>query len=127
MGRTAEVFAVLDVHTVAHVRLAGIHPPRIYAEGIVVLLHLMPEQFARVRAVCVVERAEIAGAHPVADAVFHGLLVHPAVFVKFLIMFGRDIEFRPYGNHDTSVHGVDAVDHAFGIREAVAVELMAAP
>ena len=37
------------------------------------------------------------------------------------------IEFRPYGNHEASAHGVERIQHPFRVRISAAVELMAAP
>ena len=125
--RAAKVLAVLQIRTVAYVRFAGIHPPSVNTQRIVVVLHLLPEELACIGIVCVIERAQIAGAYPVFDAVFDSLLIHPAFFVKFLEVFGRSIELGPYGNHQTSVHGVDGVDHSFRVGETFGVELMASP
>ena len=45
-GRTAEEFAIFDRSAVAHVWLRGIHPPAVDAEGIEIVVHLLPEEFA---------------------------------------------------------------------------------
>ena len=125
--RAAKVLAVLQIRTVAYVRFAGIHPPSVNTQRIVVVLHLLPEELACIGIVCVIERAQIARTDPVFDAVFDSLLIHPTFFVKFLEVFGRSIELGPYGNHQTSVHGVDGVDHSFRVGETFGVELMASP
>ena len=91
------------------------------------LIHLLPEEFARIRIVSVIERAEITGAYPVAYAVVNRKFVHPAFFIKFFIMLCRDIELGPYGYHDTSVHVMDRINHAFGIGETLFVKFMASP
>ena len=42
-------------------------------------------------------------------------------------MFSCYIEFRPYRNHHTSVHGMNGVDHSLRIRETILVEFMTSP
>ena len=42
-------------------------------------------------------------------------------------MIGIEIEFGPYGDHDTGIHLMDPVDHSLRVGESGRVELVAAP
>ena len=91
------------------------------------VVHLAPEQLACIGVIGIVERTEIARTNPVFDTVTNGALIHPAIAVKFLEMFCRGIEFRPYRYHYMSVHVMDGIDHLFGLRESYRVKLMTPP
>ena len=125
--RSAQILAVLQVGTIAHVRLAGIHPPSIDAQRVIMLVHLLPEQFPCVGTISVIESVGITRTYPVLQAILYRLLVHPAILVKLLEMFGRGIELRPYRNHHPSVHRVDRVYHGLRVGETCLVELVASP
>ena len=130
--RTAEGFTIPHRGAVAHVRLRGIHPPGIDTSHTVliilrveVLVHLAPEHLARPFVVGIVERT--AEAKPVVDIVLHGLMVHPAILVEFLVVVNCIVELRPYGDHETSVHGMHTVEHRLRIGIAAGLEDMTAP
>ena len=91
------------------------------------VLHLLPEELAGFRMISIVEGTHVARAYPILDAVFDGLLIHPSLFIEFLVVFGSLIELRPHRHHDASVHVVDFVHHALRIRETFRVEFMATP
>ena len=91
------------------------------------LVHLVPEQLACIGTIGIIESVRITRTYPVLQAVLYRLLVHPALLIKFLEMFGCRIEFRPYGNHHPSVHGVNRIYHCFRIGETCLVELVASP
>ena len=90
-------------------------------------MHLLPEEFSRASGVCVIERAKITRTYPVANIVLYGLLIHPSVFVKLLVVVGRGVVFGPVGDEYACVVVVDIVYHALGVGEALRVELEAAP
>ena len=125
--RPAQVLTVLQIRTVAYIRFAGIHPPGIDAQRIIVFVHLFPEQLACLGTVCVIEAVCVPFANPILQAILHRLAVHPALLVKLLEMFCCSIELRPDGNHHPPVHGMNRIDHRFRIREMCLVELMASP
>ena len=126
-GRTAEQLAILYRRAVAHVRLRGVHPPAVDAEGVEIVVHLLPEELACACGIGIVERTEIAGTHPVADVVLYCLLIHPSVFVEGLVVVGGRIVFRPVGDEYACVVVVDEVNHSLRVGEALEVELEAAP
>ena len=90
-------------------------------------LHLIPEQFASRSRIGIIERAYIARTHPIAYAILHRLLIHPAVGVKLLVMLCIHIELGPYRYHDMSTHIVHIIHHLFRIGESSRVELMTTP
>ena len=123
----AKLLPVFKVGTVGNIRFAGIHPPGIDTQGIQVFVHLLPEEFAGICAVGIVEGTDIARSYPVAYAVADGLTVHPAVFVEFLEVLGVGIEFRPDRNHHVCIQGMYAVNHRLWVGEPFGIELVAAP
>ena len=90
-------------------------------------IHLIPEELACLRSICIIESVKISLSDPVTDAVFIGLVVHPSVVIEFLVVFGIDIELRPYRDHHPSVHVMDGIYHRLRIRESCRIELMASP
>ena len=125
--RAAQVLAILQVRAIADVRLAGIHPPRVDAQRIVVLVHLVPEELAGVGCVSIVEAVGVAGADPILQTILDGEAVHPSFLVELLEVLRSRVEFRPDGNHHPPVHGVDGIDHRLRIGETRLVELVATP
>ena len=107
------------------VGLAGIHPPSIYANGVEVVVHLLPEKLARPFRISVIERLLVA--EPVDDVVVDRNAVHPPVPVHFLEMLGIGVELGPDAYHEPAAHGVDGVHHGLRAGVAVLVEFMAAP
>ena len=61
------------------------------------------------------------------DIISRRLDIHPTLSVEFLIVVGIAIEFRPYADHEPSMHGVNGVEHSLRIGETGGLELMAAP
>ena len=91
------------------------------------LIHLLPEQLAGFRLISIIEAIRITGTYPIFQTVLDRLHVHPSPVGKLLEMFSACIELRPYGNHQTPVHGMYGIDHALRVRKTLSVKLMAAP
>ena len=126
-SRTTQSFPISQIRTVAYIRFTGIHPPGINSEGIKMIFHLFPEQLPCTLSISIIERTDVAGTNPVTNAVFNGLLIHPAFFIKLFIMFRSHIEFRPNGNHHLGIQSMNRIYHSFRIRETSFVELMTTP
>ena len=90
-------------------------------------LHLIPEQFASRSRIGIIERTYIARTHPIAYAILHRLLIHPAIGIKLLVMLRIDIKLGPYRYHDMSTHIVHIIHHLFRIGESSRIELMTTP
>ena len=61
------------------------------------------------------------------NIVLDSLMIHPALAVEFLIVLDGIVELRPYGNHESSVHGMYAIEHRLRIRITGSLKLMASP
>ena len=61
------------------------------------------------------------------DIIGGALDIHPALGIKFLVVVGIAIELRPYRDHETSMHGVNRIEHSLWIRIARGLELMRTP
>ena len=61
------------------------------------------------------------------DIVINRLTIHPALGIKLLIVVNSVIELRPYGDHETAVHGMNTVEHGLRIRITRSLELMGTP
>ena len=69
----------------------------------------------------------IARTYPVLQTIFDRLLINPSVLIKFLVVLRRNIEFRPYGNHHPTMHGMNRIDHCLRVRETFLIEFMTTP
>ena len=127
ISRSAKRLPVFDVRIILYVRLGSVHPPSVNAQGIQMLVHLFPEKLAGFRVVRIIERTDITRINPVADTILNRLLIHGTQRVQLFIMLCRIIKLRPYGDHDTGILIVDFPNHAFRVREAFLIKLMAAP
>ena len=106
-SRPAQSLAVFHIGAVADIWLGCVHPPGIYAQRIVVFVNLLPEKTACIFAVSVIESIQVTRSYPVPYAILESACVHPALSVKFFVMIGRDVEFRPDGNHHSPAQRVD--------------------
>ena len=61
------------------------------------------------------------------DVVDNSLMVHPSLGVKFLVVGGIAIEFRPYADHKAATLGMNTIKHCLRIRIARRLKLMRAP
>jgi hypothetical protein len=55
------------------------------------------------------------------------LMIHPALAIEFLIVLDCIVELRPYGNHESSVHRMYAVEHRLWVWIASSLKLMTSP
>ena len=132
--RTTQGFTIPHRSTVAHVGLRGIHPPGVNTGyttmvkfGIEILVHLTPEHLTGSSIVGVIETILIARAYPVVDIVGRRLNVHPSLGIKLFVVVGVTIELGPNGDHETSMHGVNAVEHCLGVWIARSLKLVTTP
>ena len=91
------------------------------------LIHLIPEEFASLRSISIIEAIEISLADPVADSVLICLCIHPSLLVELLVVLCLHIEFRPNGNHHAAIQIMDRVYHCLRIRETFRIELVSTP
>ena len=54
-------------------------------------------------------------------------MIHPSIFIQFFIICYSVIEFRPYGDHESSIHGMHAVQHSLRIRITRSLKSMISP
>ena len=90
-------------------------------------VHLVPEEFAGVCRICIVEAVEVTLSYPVTDSVLICSCIHPSVLVELLVMLCLDVELRPYGDHHAAVHGMNRINHSLRIRETLRIKFMSSP
>ena len=61
------------------------------------------------------------------NVVLDGLMIHPSLRIQFLVIVDRVIELRPDRDHETSVEGMNRVEHGLWVGEACCLESMVAP
>ena len=86
---------------------------------------MTPEDLARFGLVSIVKRIGVA--QPIDEAVLERLLIDIPFVLQLTEIVGREVIFRPTGDHDAGVLTMDRVNHLLRVAEAGRVELKGAP